>query len=761
MVPGAVVFLRTPQGTFTAASGTTELGKTIPPDANTHFRIASNTKTMTAALIMLLMQDGKLSLEDKVSKYVPNVPNGDKITVAQLLEMRSGLYNYTNDPKLAAAMDSDQARVWTPQEMLEMAFAHPLNAEPDQEFEYNNTNYALLGLIVEKAGGKPLQQAMQDWLFTPLGLKNTVLPASDDNTIPEPYTRGYLYGSSSVALVGDTPYTPEVIAAAKAGTLLPTDFTGVNHSFAAAAGGALSTASDLATWTKSLVGGGLFNAETQKIWLDSLKLEDPDQPQGQKYGYGIAYFAWGDNSIYFHGGETPGYNSKISYDPANDVSLIVWTNLAVSLDEQQTANTLWVRVLDQIYKQSPLTPASPPASQPVNPDTGVDVTALEPGLKTIDQAALQTMVNSTTQALLVPGAVVVLRTPQGDFTVSSGVTAIGATTPPGADTYFRIASNTKTMTAALIMLLAQEGKLSLDDVVSRYIADVPNGDKITIGQLLEMRSGLYNYTNDPKLSADMDRDPAKVWPPQEMLALAFAHPLNAEPDQEYEYNNTNYVLLGLIVEKVDGKSLAQSMQDRLFGPLKLAHTSLPAADVNTLPEPYSRGYLFGSASNAMFGEPLYTPEDLAAFEAGTLKPTDFTNLNHSWAWATGNAISTADDLAVWIKALTGGDVFNAETHQIWLNSLKPENPDQPEGQQYGYGISKFSWGGNSIYFHGGETAGFNSKISYDPANDVTLIVWTNLTLGLNNQQTANTLFLNVLDQIYKVSPLTPPAPKAP
>jgi len=136
----------------------------------------------------------------------------------------------------------------------------------------------------------------------------------------------------------------------------------VNHSFAAAAGGVISTANDLATWIKSMVGGRVLNAEYQRRWLDSLKPEDPSKPEGQKYGYGISQVSWGPNTIYFHGGETAGYNSKISYDPSNDMTLIVWTNLTVSLDEQlqYTANTLFVKVLDQIYVVSPLQP--PPSA---------------------------------------------------------------------------------------------------------------------------------------------------------------------------------------------------------------------------------------------------------------------------------------------------------------------------------------------------------------------------------------------------------------
>jgi D-alanyl-D-alanine carboxypeptidase len=375
-------------------------------------------------------------------------------------------------------------------------------------------------------------------------------------------------------------------------------------------------------------------------------------------------------------------------------------------------------------------------------------------LKPIDQAALQTMLDRTAKELLIPGAVILLRTPQGDFTVAYGTTLLGATNPPRADTHFRIASNTKTMTAAVIMQLAQENKLNLDDPVSKYAPEVPNGDKITIAQLLEMRSGLYNCSNDPMVSATIDKDPTKVWTPAEVLAIAFAHPPDFPPGTQYEYNNTNYALLGLVAEKLDGKPLTQVMHERLFGPLKMQDTELPASTVNTIPEPYSHGYLYGSSSVALVGEPPYSREVQAAARAGTLLPKDYTEVNHSFAAAAGGVISTANDLATWIKALVAGGVLDPAYHRRWLDSLKPEDPSKPKGQKYGYGIAQLSWGPNTIYFHGGETPGFNSKISYDPANDMTLIVWTNLTVSLDDQQTANTLWVNVLDQIYKVSPLS-------
>src|SRR4029079_19118339 len=260
----------------------------------------------------------------------------------------------TDDPIISTTMDANPAKVWTPVEVLAIAFAHPPNFPPGAQYEYDNTNYALLGVVAEKIDGKPLAQVMHDRLFGPLKMRHTELPGSTVNNIPEPYSHVYLCGRYSAALTGEPPYSSEVQAAARAGTLLPKDYTDVNHSFAAAAGGVISTANDCATWIKALVAGRVLNPTYQRRWLDSLKPEDPNKPKGQKYGYGIVQLSWGPNTIYFHGGETPGYNSKISYDPTNKLTLIVWTNLPVSLDGQQTANTLWVKVLDQIYKVSPL-----------------------------------------------------------------------------------------------------------------------------------------------------------------------------------------------------------------------------------------------------------------------------------------------------------------------------------------------------------------------------------------------------------------------
>jgi len=395
----------------------------------------------------------------------------------------------------------------------------------------------------------------------------------------------------------------------------------------------------------------------------------------------------------------------------------------------------------------------------LSPSATTTASSLAPknsALKTIDPQAFQTVVEAAAKQLKVPGAMVLLRTPQGNFNAGVGTTEVGVQLPPAANTHFRIASNTKTMTGALIVLLAQDGKLKLSDPVSTYIPDVPDGENITVAQLLKMRSGIYGYTADPALAAAMDANPGKAWTPQEVLAIAFRHPPQFAPDASYEYSNTNYALLGVIAEKVGGRPLAQQFADRLFGPVGLTQTSLPAADDTSIPAPYSHGYMYGGSFYALADDP-YPADMQAAAQAGTLQPVDYTNQNSSYATAAGGAISTADDLAAWMKALVSGKVFNADYHQQWLTSLQPEDPAAPDGQKYGYGISYQRFGPSAaMFYHGGELPGFNSFMGYDPDNDVALVIWTNLTLSPDGRTTAQAMLPTVLDEIYAGLSLAPP-----
>ena len=373
---------------------------------------------------------------------------------------------------------------------------------------------------------------------------------------------------------------------------------------------------------------------------------------------------------------------------------------------------------------------------------------LPTALNRVEPAQFQAIVERKAREMKVPGALVLLRTPQGEFVFATGTSELGQESIPSADMHYRIASNTKTMTAAVILLLAQEKKLALDDVISRYVDGVPKGGRITLAHLLSMRSGLFNYTDAPELARQLDEEPSKRWTPGEVLAMAFSRPLNFEPGAAYEYCNTNYALLGLVAEKIEGRSLAEIFQRRLFRPLGLSETQLPSD--TELPTPYAHGYMYGGSAYALTDIP-YSAE----WRDGKLPPHDYTHLNPSYATAAGGALSTATDQADWIEAVVDGRVFNADTQSRWFSDMGPQNPAAPEGQLYGYGITRMRWAGNTVYFHGGEQPGYNSFIGRDPEHKVTLIVWTNLTLSLQDETTANALMLKILDRLYRVSPLGP------
>src|ERR1700760_1057034 len=136
-IPGVVVQIESPsKGNWSATFGTAELGKTVPMSLRDHFRIGSNTKTMTSTVILQLVGEGDLKLNDPIGKFVKGVPNGNRITIRELSEMRSGLYSYTFDPGFNATLDNNPKKGWTPQELLKIGLAHKPNFAPGKDYEY-------------------------------------------------------------------------------------------------------------------------------------------------------------------------------------------------------------------------------------------------------------------------------------------------------------------------------------------------------------------------------------------------------------------------------------------------------------------------------------------------------------------------------------------------------------------------------------------------------------------------------------------------
>ena len=373
---------------------------------------------------------------------------------------------------------------------------------------------------------------------------------------------------------------------------------------------------------------------------------------------------------------------------------------------------------------APVPPASPPVLLP------------------LDEATMRAAVTTARTELLVPGTVVSLTTPDGLWVWGDGVTTWKGDEPISAEDHLRIGSVTKTFTATAILQLVQEGQLSLDDPVATYRPDVPNGANITIRDLLAMRSGLYNYTENLYLNDQMDTNPTRDWAPEELLSISFAQPPTSAPDERFEYSNTNYILLGLIAEQLDNKDLSEVFKDRFFDPLGMTGTLLPARDDSGIPAPHPQGYMFGTNVSTINGARL--PDDqLAQAEAGVLLPNNYTDTNPSWAWAAGSAISTISDLSRWVEAMANGELLDADLQKDRLENLLPTS-DAPDAALYGLGIAKLG----PLYGHTGELPGFNTFAASDPVNDVTLVVWTNLAPTPRGTDPAVAIARTLLGLVY-------------
>lgn len=288
-------------GSYVRAFGASDKTTGTPIKTGMHTRIGSVTKTFTITGVLQLVDDGKVRLDAPISTYLDGVPGGDRITVRQLADMRSGFYNYTEDPRWLDVFKADPYRAWNPKELLSIAFRHPANFAPGTRWEYSNTNTVLLGLLVEKMSGQPLHTYLQQHVFAPAGMNETSLPTGAE--ITSPYVHGY------------TNFTPDGATV---------DASTWNPSWGWAAGAMISSIDDLRTWVPTMVGGRLPDGDrllepaTQAERLHML----PTGNAGLGYGLGIADFAgW-----IGHNGELPGYETIAVRLPQDRATLVIIVN---------------------------------------------------------------------------------------------------------------------------------------------------------------------------------------------------------------------------------------------------------------------------------------------------------------------------------------------------------------------------------------------------------------------------------------------------
>jgi D-alanyl-D-alanine carboxypeptidase len=331
---GATVGIISPQGTWFGASGVSSLETGIPMGTEDKFPIGSTTKPFTAVTILKLAEEGKLSLEDTLDKWLPdsvisNVPDSKSITIRQLLNGKSGIYDFLQAP-LIEDIASNPTKQWTPFELVSYAYGKPrFSSELIEKFRctpnwcYPNTGMVLAGIIVEKATGSTYADVLRSRILNPLGMNNTFFVPQSENG--GGYVNGYQYVDNNV-----TPY----------------NVTGFNLSYASTAGGIVSNTQDVTRFATGLFGGELLSSSSQRQMLDFNNVGFGDN---FKYGLGLASSEFeGIGKAWGHPGDVVGYGSQWWYFPELGIT---YANLQNSQPQSDIRTAIMATLLKKKSKR--------------------------------------------------------------------------------------------------------------------------------------------------------------------------------------------------------------------------------------------------------------------------------------------------------------------------------------------------------------------------------------------------------------------------
>jgi D-alanyl-D-alanine carboxypeptidase len=267
--------------------------------------------------------------------------------------------------------------------------------------------------------------------------------------------------------------------------------------------------------------------------------------------------------------------------------------------------------------------------------------------------------------------------------------------PATADTVYEIGSITKQFTSTAVMILVEEGKMGLDEKMRKYLPDTPEAwDGVTIRHLLTHTSGIKSYTGIPDFPKMLREETSK----EDVIRKVASIPLEFKPGEKFNYNNTGYFLLGMVIEKVTGKSYGDFLAERIFKPLGM--TSTRVNDMNEIIKNRAAGY---------------------SYRGGALHNCEFASM--SWPFAAGVLVSTVNDMAKWDAALyTERLVKKSSLEQMWTPYKL--NDGKPTGYGFGWGI--VDKGGHRGVAHGGGINGFTTNIARLYDVKITVIVLSNM-----------------------------------
>lgn len=291
-------------------------------------------------------------------------------------------------------------------------------------------------------------------------------------------------------------------------------------------------------------------------------------------------------------------------------------------------------------------------------------------------------------------------------------------------TTMKVGSITKTFVSTVLLQLCEEGQLSLNDKLSKYFPQFPKADSVTLRMLCNMTSGIPDYTEQSDFIAAVLANPEKEFSPEEIMNYAAQHNYLFSPGSKCVYSNTNYIILGRIIELKTQKSLAQNLKERIFDKMNMVHTQL--ADTKVMPAEVAHGYM-------------------DTLKTGVL--SDVTNqLAPSISWATGGVLSRVEELKTWSVALSKGALLQDSTFQRRITDARVYKtiPGLGLTVKYGYGVML------SLGFigHAGMINGYSSIMMTNPDKRFTIVILYNKQSVFGSDDDPSSLFLKITSRIH-------------
>ena len=279
---------------YTRGYGLSDVARSLPASVRTHYEIGSITKQFTAAAILKCKEAGKISLDASLATYLPSIPHAKEVTIRQLLTHSSGYEDYTSVPSFEAVASTPA----TFEQLVSTASSKPLAFLPGTQFAYSNTNYLILGRVVEITSGQTWEAFVKKHLFVPAGLTETATMAEESQLVDMAHGYAYIKGQA----VESKP---------------------ISESWASSAGGIVSTTEDLQKWGRALTSGQIISVADYELLTTPAKLSDGTD---SGYGFGMKIDHFEGQPRVWHSGNTSGYDGSDQFFPAQNVRIIVLTN---------------------------------------------------------------------------------------------------------------------------------------------------------------------------------------------------------------------------------------------------------------------------------------------------------------------------------------------------------------------------------------------------------------------------------------------------